>query len=68
MITYNVQVTFRGAMLLNEFADSLSEAHMLAKDVGVVDAVVEIWEGFVGADTWFIPDQLVYSYKLDKED
>lgn len=68
MITYMVNVSFRGSTLLNEYCDNLSEAHMLAQGVGINNSRVEIWEGFIDAGGIFNQDQLIYCYDLDNED
>ena len=68
MMTYMVQVSHMRKVLLCEYTDSLSEAHILAKDIAEEGALVEIWEGLLGADTWYDPISLIYSYKLDKDD
>lgn len=68
MNSFLVTVSHKNSVLLNEMCDGLSEAHMKAKEVAVDGAVVEIWEGFVGADRWFDPHELIFSYKFNKED
>ena len=68
MNSFFVQVTSRGKLLLQDFCDSLNDALFAAQDVAEVGAVVEIWSGFIAADTNFDPDELLYSYVFDKED